>query len=106
MQTPLHRDTLKTGLIIGVKNFPSHDTILVCKRSSVPIKKGKRDGTTLLAQSKRPFDTATKLVLEKTIKQTKNKQNINGKIAFLNFIVIIEFIHKPPNLMYMNKQNI
>lgn len=92
--------------MIGVKILPKYDTILVCKRSSVPMKKGKREGITLLAHSKSPFDTADKFVLEKTTKQTKNIQNINGKIAFFNFIVIIEFIHKSPNLIYMNKQNV
>ena len=46
------------------------------------IKKGRRDGTTLLAHSIRPSFAATKLFFEKTTRQIVKRQKIAGKIFF------------------------
>ena len=45
--------------------LPKIFMIFVCISKLVATKKGKRDGTTLLAQSDSPFFTAERLLLEK-----------------------------------------
>ena len=48
-----------------LKMLPKIFMIFVCISKLVATKKGKRDGTTLLAQSDSPFFTAGRLLLEK-----------------------------------------
>ena len=65
--------------------FPIICIIFVFERSSVAIKKGRREGTTELAQRTSPLLAADRLLFEKNTKQMVNSKKTRG-IVFL-FIV-------------------
>lgn len=76
---------LNKGLIYLFKNLPKILTILVCIKSSVETKKGKREGTTELAHKVSPDLTAGRLDLEKTSKHKVNNRKTKGKKFLLIF---------------------
>lgn len=77
---------LKNGFMKGFKILPNMVTIFVCINNSVATKKGKREGTTELAQSCSPDFTAGKLLFEKMSKQKVKDKNNRGRMFFLSFI--------------------
>jgi hypothetical protein len=64
--------TLKSGYMIGFKAFPTTSIKLVCFNSSMHIKNGSSDGTTLLTHSIKLFLAVSRDELEKQIIQIKN----------------------------------
>ena len=64
--------------------------ILVCDNNSVAIKKGKREGTILLAHKISPFFAADILLEEKSnspsINSIKVIDNIRFQLHFINYI--------------------
>lgn len=77
---------LNNGFIIGVRKKLNIFIILVCIRSSVDTKNGKRDGTTEVAQSASPDFTAIKLFFEKNKIHRVNIRNKMAEKFFFNVI--------------------
>ena len=75
--------TLNKGLINLFKILPIKLTTLVCDSKLVKTKKGKREGTTHVAQIVKPFVAAVKLDLENITKKNAITTNVIGKIFLL-----------------------
>lgn len=71
---------LNKGFIILLKILPKNLGIFVLDKTSVAIKKGKREGTTEFAQSFNPDFVACILLEENKIKHIVNIKNIVGII--------------------------
>lgn len=73
-QEQKHREpgTLNNGYMIGFSALPTTSIKLVCFNSSMHIKKGSSEGTTLLTQSIKLFLAVSSDELEKQIIQIKN----------------------------------
>ena len=78
---------LNNGFINGLRKKPNIFIILVCIKSSVDTKNGKRDGTTEVAQSASPDFTAIKLAWEYIKRHKANVKNIIANEFRFIFII-------------------
>lgn len=97
---------LKNGFMILLNSLPKCLGILVLDRTSVAIKKGKREGTTEFAHSFRPDFAACRLVEENRTKHRVNSRNKAG----IRFLFILKtnmwkfFIGTPLSNLYDEKR--
>ena len=81
---------LKSGFIYLFKIFPSCVIILVCIKSSVATKKGKREGITEFDHRAKPDFTAGKLLFENNNKLKVKIRKIKGRKFLFSFIKLIK----------------